>query len=595
MMRKKTIVSKSMNIEAGWILAAIAVLAPMAGCKRSAPPNTQAPQQSVASSNSAQTGSYQELFDLKSHPEATIVHPVDPSTLTDSEKKFGIAPKRDASVEYQPDIVLMEEGDKSIRAAGTDGMTWTFDANAPHVNEFQIGKIVFATGRAVGRIASLKRQGNDVSVILAPVEITDVIRKASIASNAKIDMNNVLIYAAPDFPQASDASVEKKTSSLYSPGLRKATVVISHVSRTGKWTPMSMSKAYADGRREIFRRVGKRWLPLQATQAVFHPINNPRNDLRERLIPAAWQGAPLPGVPGVRLPKAPSLPDLKLPAAKVIDLLGGSASLVGDNSGIGVQYEVEENGLSLKATGMLDLLGLGADFYLNIGKGKIPITCGVSLTGIVGVHLHLNSHSTQEFHANLQKKIWLPLELSIGFTGPVPISLTFDQALVINTGFSAKSSILNADGEYVFKGTIGAGLKDSGWLTGELTNLSKKTDVGDSIEGVSVGINSLVLGAEVRAMAGLGQFGFTTGVYLTIRYTATMLRAPDIGLPCRQGTVETWLDSGVGYAIPQWITDAINYALSLFTDIRMDRAGSILKGPSKRLFSTITKVPAGCS
>ena len=78
------------------------------------------------------------MFDLRAHPNATILHPIDLKTLTESERKFGIAPKHGPKVEYQPDIILMEEGDKAIRSIATDGMTWTFDANAPHVSEFQI-------------------------------------------------------------------------------------------------------------------------------------------------------------------------------------------------------------------------------------------------------------------------------------------------------------------------------------------------------------------------------------------------------------------------------------------------------------------------
>ena len=74
----------------------------------------------------------------------------------------------------------MENGDKAIKSVATDGMTWTFDANAPQVSDFQEGKVVFATGRAVGRVLSLKRQGDSVSVILGPVQLTDVIRNGQL-------------------------------------------------------------------------------------------------------------------------------------------------------------------------------------------------------------------------------------------------------------------------------------------------------------------------------------------------------------------------------------------------------------------------------
>jgi hypothetical protein len=96
-------------------------------------------------------------------------------------------------------------------------------------------------------------------------------------------------------------------------------------------------------------------------------------------------------------------------------------------------------------------------------------------------------------------------------------------------------------------------------------------------------------------MVGLGNQLFTTGVYATLVFTGTMLRAPDIALPCRQGTIEAVLYSGVGYAIAPFIVDAVNYVLSFFTDVRIEQAGSILKGPNTTLFHGKTEVPGGCS
>src|SRR5450755_2589034 len=70
--------------------------------------------------------------------------PIKFSEMTESEKRFGIAPKRGPGIEYQDDIILMEHGDQAIRSFSSNGLSWTFDANAPQVNEIQVGKIVFA-------------------------------------------------------------------------------------------------------------------------------------------------------------------------------------------------------------------------------------------------------------------------------------------------------------------------------------------------------------------------------------------------------------------------------------------------------------------
>jgi hypothetical protein len=94
---------------------------------------------------------------------------------------------------------------------------------------------------------------------------------------------------------------------------------------------------------------------------------------------------------------------------------------------------------------------------------------------------------------------------------------------------------------------------------------------------------------------GLGVAGFTTGVYVTLTVSATVLRAPDIAFACRQGTIEAWLYSGLGYAMPKWLNDAVNYVLSFFTDDRVDQVGSLLKGPATRLFHGDTSIPRGCA
>jgi hypothetical protein len=550
-----------------------------------------------------------DIFDPKNHPGATILHPIDIRTLSDSQRRFGIAPQRDPTVEYQPDIILMEQGDKAIRSIATDGMTWTFDANAPHVSEFQLGKIVFATGRAVGRVISLKRQGDDVAVILGPVQLTDLIRKANFAMDAPIDMDNMLAYAAPDFPQPPDDVPElRKTSSLRMPDKHwHETIIVSRVSSSGKWTPTSMSKRFADGRRMTYERVGRHWHPLVLTRAAWGgmqlpgPVQNIPNDLDNK-VPQIPQ---MPGIPGVNIPQKQDYSVQSLAGSdKVpeVDIKDMRLKPVATPYYIGLQYYYYKDGLGVAAYSELKLRNAGIRFYLNIGdtkgvgkSGKIPVSCGLELKGAVGVVLHLDSHSTQEFKVNLHRKMWLPFEFSIPLTGVIPFSITFDQAFEISTGFSAKTSILNSTGDYNFNGGISAGLYNGSWYLSHPTSVSAQTDIGRDIKGISVGINSLVMSAMVRTMAGLGALGFNTGVYVQVRFTGTVLRAPDIGFPCGAGTIAAFLDSGVGYAIPEWVTQAINLFLSLVTDFRIDRAGSFMEATPERLFHGDTQIPGGCA
>jgi hypothetical protein len=167
--------------------------------------------------------------------------------------------------------------------------------------------------------------------------------------------------------------------------------------------------------------------------------------------------------------------------------------------------------------------------------------------------------------------------------------------LNINTGFSAKSSILNADGTYSFTGGLTAGIVDGSALVQPSISVTSTADIGNTVEGISIGITSLLMGAQTRAMVGLGAGPLNAGVYATVRYTGTMLRSTDIGAACRQGTIEAYLDTGVGYSMPQIVADAVNFFLSFVTDVRIERAGSIASADPVRMFHGCSAYPANCA
>jgi hypothetical protein len=96
-------------------------------------------------------------------------------------------------------------------------------------------------------------------------------------------------------------------------------------------------------------------------------------------------------------------------------------------------------------------------------------------------------------------------------------------------------------------------------------------------------------------MVGIGAFGFNTGVFVGMRFDGTLLRAPDIALPCKQGTIEVYIDSGVGYSLPGFFIDVLNKLLSAFTSYQIEKAGTLLKGPSYRLFHGNTQSPGYCA
>ena len=54
--------------------------------------------------------SAESFFDPKNYPDAVQGSIADPQKLTATERKYGMAPKRDARVTYQEGIILMEHG-----------------------------------------------------------------------------------------------------------------------------------------------------------------------------------------------------------------------------------------------------------------------------------------------------------------------------------------------------------------------------------------------------------------------------------------------------------------------------------------------------
>jgi hypothetical protein len=118
--------------------------------------------------------------------------------LSEAERSFGVSPTFNKDVKYQPDVIVMEHGADAIRANSSDGVTWTLDANAPHAAEIRNGKILFATGRAVGRVLAVERKGDMLDVTLGPAELTEIFEELHISYHGTLDPSRMIAYYAPD-------------------------------------------------------------------------------------------------------------------------------------------------------------------------------------------------------------------------------------------------------------------------------------------------------------------------------------------------------------------------------------------------------------
>jgi hypothetical protein len=119
--------------------------------------------------------------------------------------------------------------------------------------------------------------------------------------------------------------------------------------------------------------------------------------------------------------------------------------------------------------------------------------------------------------------------------------------------------------------------------------------LGNTAASLSLGINSATLAFGIRSMVGIGAFGFNTGVFATVRFGGSILLSPNQAYSCRRGTIESWIDTGLGYQLPGFATTAINFFLTPITGHAIDGVGTLAKGPSQRMFTEDLAIPTGCA
>lgn len=575
----------------GVVLVALTCGLPSGCRKKTAPPAAQPAAETPSQTGAAPASTGNEppawLQHVTASPGTTVLRAVDPHTLSASEVQYGVAPKLSPDVEYRPGVIIMEQGDRAIKAVASDGITWTFDANAPHVNEFQEGKIVFATGRAVGKIMGLKRNGETVTAILGPVQLSDLIRKGRFVMDQEVDDSKMIAYVAPDFPGTADSGLTKTASVDRDPNRVDEAVIVSRVEH-GRWVPTSMSQTYGNGLRVVYTRRGRRWVDPHISGAVT------TYGLASMRLP---QGLP-------SMPRVPSLPPVSFPPSRalgappVVNIGDGQIRLepVANNSFVGLQYYYydKSTGLGATSSGMVTLHRPVVRCVLTFSDGGVD-SAGINIQGAAGIWLRLDAHSPTTAFANFHVKHWVPVDFSIPLGGPVPLALTFATMFDINSGFSARSSLMVAEGKYDFSGGVWAGRTKSGWSIATPADVKIGENLADNLAGLSVGINSFALSFAIRAIVGVGAFGFNTGVFASVRFGGSLLLAPTTAFPCRQATLDTYIDSGLGYQTPGWVTAAINFFLTPLTGKAIDPVGTIAKGPSQRLFHTLSDAPHGCA
>jgi hypothetical protein len=476
------------------------------------------------------------FFDPKNYPDAVQGSFVEPGKLTATERQYGLAPKRDARVSYQDDVILMEHGDQAIREAKSDGMTFSFDAKAEHVSEFAVGKVVLATGRVVGRVGQVSRDGDSVTVKLAPVALTEVVKKGTFMLDSAFSAKDLIIYTAADFPNTNDVGAQQQSRDL---------------------DPQFFEPQ--------FLRTG--FLKTQLPSGLGKDLST-------------------------RIPQQP--PTLPAPT---LELNAGLSvrPAIGSDGGIGLSFKYVKNGIIFDAYGQIVLPSPRVRFLLDIDTSGIK-TFGIEISGGTSLRMSITALADVERYINVNSTTVAPIDITLPCPiAGVPLALSFKTSFNLHTNFSAKTSTLTTSGSWNLNGTLFAGYK-SGSKSFEKPDTSMSSSLAENVSGASLGINRIGGAINVRPMIGLGGFGFMTGVYLGITFTGDVVKqASQAMVDCHGASGSATIDSGAGYQLPAPFVAIVNGILSIFTKYRMDKEGTLKQGWGGPLFQINQDIPKGCA
>jgi hypothetical protein len=491
--------------------------------------------------------------------------------LSDAESRYGVSPTLDPRVTYQPDVIVMEHGAEAIRAPTADGFTWTIDGAAQGASSIEPGKILFATGRVVGRVLKVERKGSDFAVTLGPIELTDVIKEAHIAYSGPIDPATMLVYPAPvgypgttlDRNAPEPAATDTTAQRLRRPSVQLLAAYRPRPCATEKEEPApfaAMSTVYFEGAGNSRPTGG---CDRTVSRGRFVQVNTGVSDIAAILMN------------GFQI-----VPD------------------VSKGLGATINYDFPQNkNIKFVAHARLRLDSPRFTFKLDISNGRLK-TAAVELAGVGALDVGIEGGTYGEFK-NVNQAFAIPLDISFPMPVIVPFAATFHQSILIETMFTAQQAKIKANGEYKFGGTVTAGIVNGSATATAPLFVSTKQNLANSLTGVSLGVNGLVIGYGGKFIVGLGALGLVVGPYASINISAGMTKGSDaqgamVGYTCRSATLDLFMDYGVGMAIPTWSASAINTFLSIFHAKPISSTYSTPLGhaPIKTLYDA---VPQGCA
>jgi hypothetical protein len=424
----------------------------------------------------------------------------------DAVLAYGYAPDPHGTVVYQPDVVLVGGGPGIVRSVSADGLTWTIDGRAPNVDKLAVGRVMFATSRAVGRVLSMKSQGSDLVLVLAPVNFTDVVKDAKISVDQGLDLSRMVVQ---DIPGQRDELSDTEAATGAAPG--------------------------ADG---------------LATTA---PADFDR----------AAAGAVV--LPAVQLVAAPSGADGTLPPPKPngggkipITVGAWTATVSADNTSLGMQLDHKsDSGLKATVTMKFPIENLHIGSVTSVVGGKATAS-GFTITGIKGMEVSLSGGAGGGSADNAKVKFEVPIEMHFPIppgpaTGGLPVDISLKWSFLIETALTGKNSTVFATGKYKLDGPLGI---TPGGV--QVPTLSVQQSLLDSISGIAIGPSGIVGTTKIKVRVGFGTPAASAGPYVALTASTSVTQGSALGaslVRCHGASLNLKFSTGIGIEVsPQLLS-----------------------------------------
>jgi hypothetical protein len=241
--------------------------------------------------------------------------------------------------------------------------------------------------------------------------------------------------------------------------------------------------------------------------------------------------------------------------------------------GIGVRIASDASGVRFLGEVVLYVKAPALRFNLDISGGKVNV-CEVELKGVAGLMVTFEAALPSPTSANINERRYAPVDFYIPVTGMgVPFAVNVRQIFELKTAFTSTGTF-KGRGYYTFTGGMHAGYRDGQFSLGGPTGFSGKETLLPAMDGVAFGVTGLVMTHHANVIVGVGLAGFVAGPYVFVNSSVALTRGSSLGqIMCNQESFSMAVGAGVGYTMPQPVTNAINSILRAL-NIRKEIQGS---------------------